>query len=291
MADDERVPGDWSIAPESAFATLSDQTRLQIIQELGQPPGYTASFSALHEALGATDSSRFNYHLQQLTDTFVRKTDDGYQLRYAGRLVHRMIQAGMFTDYQRRTPVEIQSACPTCGATLEASYADGRHRVLCPDCASVYFRNPLHPAGLENRTFTEVVEASDRLHRTMTALATDGICPHCSGIVTPTIVNDHTRPFGQPFVDHTCENCGLIITTNVGTTLLTTPTVISFFHNHHVDLRTEPTWDLPFCIDDDYLTVRSRDPWRIVVSMPLGDEELAVTVDKDLAVIDSERRE
>ncbi len=287
----DQVSSDRSeeVAPETAFSLLTDEIRIEIIGVLGHTPGYTASFSTLQEQVGIADSGLFNYHLQKLTDHFIRHTENGYTLQYAGRLIHRAILAGMFTKRPQTTPVELQDACPTCGTTLESSYTDGRHRVMCPDCGGVSFMSALHPAGLEHRTLTEVLEASDRLSRHGVALTMDGICTHCSGIVTPTIVTDSTRPFGQPFADHSCKNCGLILTTNIGETLLPHPVVISFFHDHGVDLRATRTWELAFCIADEYLTVLSEDPWQITVSIPVGDEELRVTVDGDLNVIEFDR--
>lgn len=149
------------------------------------------------------------------------------------------------------------------------------------------FTSALHPAGLDSRTLPEVLEASDKLSRHVVALAMDGICTQCSGIVTPAIVTDSTRPFGQPFAEFSCENCGLILTTNIGEALLSHPVVISFFRDHGVDLRTKRPWELAFCIDDEYLTVLSEDPWQITVSIHVGDEELRVTVDENLSVLES----
>lgn len=287
----EHVPSDRSeeVAPETAFSLLTDEIRIDIIRALGHTPGYTASFSTLQEQVGIADSGLFNYHLQKLTDHFIRHTGNGYTLQYAGRLIHRAILARMFTKRPQTTPVELQDGCPVCGATLESSYIDGRHRVTCPDCGSVSFMSGLHPAGLDGRTLTEILDASARLSRHGVALAMDGICTHCSGIVTPTIITDSTRPFGQPFADHRCENCGLILTTNIGEALLSHPVVISFLHDHDVDLRTKRTWELPFCVDDEYLIVLSEDPWQIMVSIPVGDEELRVTVDGNLNVLEFDR--
>lgn len=289
----DQVTSDQSeeVAPEMAFSLLTDEIRIEIIRVLGHTPGYTASFSTLQEQVGIADSGLFNYHLQKLTDHFIRHTKNGYTLQYAGRLIHRAILAGMFTNRPQTTPVELQDACPACGSTLESSYTDGRHRVTCPDCESVSFVSALHPAGLEHRTVTELLEASDRLSRHGVALAMDGICTHCSGIVTPTIVTDLTRPFGQPFADFSCENCGLILTTTIGETLLSHPVVISFFHDHEVDLRATRTWELAFCIDDEYLTVLSEDPWQIMVSIPVREEELRVTVDGNLDVLEFARED
>lgn len=287
----EYVDSDSSekVAPATAFSLLTDEIRIDIIRALGHTPGYTASFSTLQEHVGMADSGLFNYHLQKLTDHFIHQTDEGYTLQYAGRLIHRGILAGMFTKRPQIAPETLQSGCPDCGAMLESSYTDGRHQVTCPDCGSVLLVSGLHPASLESRTLQEVVEASDRLSRQNIALARDGICTYCSGVVTPTIVTDSTRPFGQPFVDFSCENCGLILTSNIGETVLSHPAVVTFFHDYDVDLRTKRTWELAFCVDDQHLTVLSEDPWRLVIAISAGNEELRVVIDEELNIVKSER--
>lgn len=289
MVEDGDSNTSTAVPPETAFSMLTDELRIEIIRALGHTPGYTASFSMLQERVGIADSGLFNYHLQKLTDHFIRHTEDGYSLRYAGRLVYRAIEAGIFTERYQEAPIQLQERCPSCETRLESSYADGRHRVTCPDCRSVFHMSALHPAGLDSRTLSEVLEASDRIARHGIALAVDGVCMHCSSIVTPTIVTDPVQSFGQPFVEFVCENCGLIASANVGETLLPHPVVVSFFHDHGVNLRTVRTWELAFCIDDEYLTVRSEDPWRITVPIPRDDEELQITVDSDLNVIERDR--
>jgi hypothetical protein len=85
------------LSPDDAFATLGNETRLGILQTLGRA-GEDLSFSVLRDRVGVEDSGQFNYHLEQLVGHFVRKTEDGYQLRRAGRRVVEAVLSGAVTD-------------------------------------------------------------------------------------------------------------------------------------------------------------------------------------------------
>lgn len=71
------------ISPEKAFSLLGNETRVAIIRELGATED-PRSFSDLHAAVGVRDSGGFNYHLQKLVGTFIRRADGGYELSEAG---------------------------------------------------------------------------------------------------------------------------------------------------------------------------------------------------------------
>jgi hypothetical protein len=76
----------------------------------------------------------------------------------------------------------------------------------------------------------------------------------------------------------------------VGLTLLDDAEIVSFYRDHGIDLNTVRFWTLEWCVSDHHTEILSRDPWRLRVTVPLGDEELRVTVDGDIAVQHTERR-
>ncbi|MFD1515073.1 ArsR/SmtB family transcription factor [Halomarina rubra] len=101
--------------PIEAFEALSDETRLAIVRTLAErrresPDAPTLSFSALRERVGVRDSGTFNYHLDRLQQTFVRKRGDGYELDADGmRLIdvrEGRIGPGVADD---------DATCPVCG--------------------------------------------------------------------------------------------------------------------------------------------------------------------------------
>lgn len=89
--------------PADAFALLGNGIRMQILQALWAAPETLITFSDLFRATDATDSAQFSYHLQQLTQHFVRRTENGYCLRQAGNKVVQAVLAGSFTVHPSRT--------------------------------------------------------------------------------------------------------------------------------------------------------------------------------------------
>jgi hypothetical protein len=92
--------GGDDIAPSDAFQTLASEVRVTVLVELlgAERAGETPlSFSTLQAAADADSSAGFAYHLRQLSDHFVRDTDDGYVLTPAGRRAARTVVDGTFT--------------------------------------------------------------------------------------------------------------------------------------------------------------------------------------------------
>jgi DNA-binding transcriptional ArsR family regulator len=94
----EAAAGAAGPAATEAFKLLGDETRLAILLALWEAhepfaDGDAVGFSTLRDRVGTADSGRFNYHLDRLTDHFVRRTDDGYELREAGLTVGRSVIA------------------------------------------------------------------------------------------------------------------------------------------------------------------------------------------------------
>lgn len=70
-------------SPVETFSLLANEDRLAILDAVvrandrGDTP---VSFSALRETVDIRDSSRFSYHLQELTGHFLTRSSDGYSL-------------------------------------------------------------------------------------------------------------------------------------------------------------------------------------------------------------------
>ena len=129
MTDDEAVR-----SPEAAFSLLSNETRFAVLRALYDADERSLSFSDLRERTGVKDSGQFNYHLGKLVGVFVRETDDGYALRYAGKRVIGAVLSGAYTREVTVDPIPVDGRCFDCGGRLEASYRDERARTGCVDC-------------------------------------------------------------------------------------------------------------------------------------------------------------
>lgn len=98
---------------DGAFALLSDTTRIETsrsIWEATDPldPG-AVPFSEIRDRLDVRDPGLLNYHLNKLTEHFVRRTPDGYELRETGRRIFRVVLSGTAVTEPSIGPVEIDA--------------------------------------------------------------------------------------------------------------------------------------------------------------------------------------
>ncbi|ELZ29195.1 hypothetical protein C475_03224 [Halosimplex carlsbadense 2-9-1] len=277
------------VDPAEAFGVVANETRLDILEALWRADDRPVSFSALHDDVAMRDSAQFNYHLQQLTDQFVVKTEAGYDLRHAGAQVVRAVRAGTFTRQPDVDPFAVEGACTRCGGGLEARYADEQFRIDCVDCGKSHGEYEFPPGGLVDRTNEEIATAFDERVRHLHCLAADGVCPSCAGRIHTEIARGGDCCLDVALrAEHVCERCRNELCSPVGLVLLDESVVSAFYDDHGIDLSDRRYWTLPWCVDDEYTTVDSVDPWRVTVEIPLADDRLTVTLDGDLDVVDSE---
>ena len=290
-----------SLTSAKAFSVVGNETRLAILEALWQADADVVRFSRLREAVGVRDSAQFNYHLNKLTDQFVRKVDGedstggtssdagGYELRTAGERIVQAILAGSFTEHPRRE-IDIDDPCTQCGAELAARYDDEVLAIDCPDCGHGHGEYPFPPGGLHDRSDAEILEAFDQRVRHLHCLAKDGVCPECSGRMNTTIERDGECCLGTSLrADHVCEQCNHQLCSAVGLGLLDHSAVVTFYGDHGVALSETPYWRLEWCVDDESATVLEENPWAIRIDIAVEGETLRVTVDGDLSVVETER--
>jgi DNA-binding transcriptional ArsR family regulator len=278
------------LAPAEAFSVIANETRLSILEALWQAPERPVGFSELRKQVGMRDSAQFNYHLKQLTDHFVVRTDAGYDFRQAGKKVVSAILAGSFNEHPHLEPIELDETCVDCDARLRAAYEEETLTVACPDCGKAHGNYPFPPGGLNDRTDDEIMDAFNQRVRHLHCLASDGVCPECNGRMETTVSRDTEEVLGTKVrVDHECKQCHHRLHSTAGLSLLDQSQVVTFYSDHGIDLCTKPFWALPWCVDDGNTTVRSEEPWRIHVSISLDDDVLDVTLDGDMTVVEIER--
>jgi len=304
MADGEdglRTPTD----PETAFMTLSNDCRLEILLALWDAPGFALSFAELRKAVGERDSGTFSYHLSELVGHFVAETADGYELGYPGHRVLDAIQSGVFHQEGTVGPVDLDATCPDCDAALTFAYdADYVGRVGCQACDERVLEWPFDPGGVADRTPHEVADAFDRRTRLIWACALDGVCPFCAGRVERTLgdgttvsgrcigVLEDLDRYDEYFArDHPavvgvdCRRCSFYSFVPVGVVLLTRPRVTGHLWDRGLDVRTSPLWTLEFVVDPSTVEVRDRTPTRAAVTVTPDDGDPVVAlVDENLDV-------
>lgn len=278
--------------PAEAFSLIGDETRVKILEALWNAEESSLRFSTLYDRVPIDTSPQFNYHLNRLTGQFVRKTDAGYELRTAGENVVRAIVAGSFTAHPCLEPFETGDECTRCGDVLTASYDDEQLAVTCPSCGRTHGEYAFPPGGLLERSREEILHAFNQRVRHLHCLAKDGVCPECSGRMRTELVREGDCCLETDLrAEYVCEQCGHSLCSTVGLALLDQSSLVAFYRDHGVDIGAVPYWQLDWCVSDKYVTVRSTDPRRIDVTITCEDETLEVTLDGELRVIASQRRD
>jgi predicted RNA-binding Zn-ribbon protein involved in translation (DUF1610 family) len=279
------------LSPQEAFSLLGNETRIGIIQalwELSEDSREKTSFSELRNRADVADSGQFNYHLGKLVGTFVRRDEDGYELTYAGRRIIGAILDGTYTKRAEIDPFDIGGSCFDCGSTLEARYETDQFVVRCPNCENTVLQFTFPPGVLEGRTHEERAEASSHWIRAQLSFTVNGICPNCAGVITHSLTMEsehHNREVG---LEYDCERCNHHATSTVALHLSYHPAVIAFHDDHGINL-SEEFWDSYVWSGGEYTTVRSEDPWRISLTIPLADDELKLVIDEDLNIVERHR--
>ncbi|QPV63910.1 helix-turn-helix transcriptional regulator [Halosimplex litoreum] len=288
MPDDESPPAD--AAAEDAFALIGNETRAAILRALGQRPHEGVSFSELREAVDpGMDSGQFNYHLSQLTGEFVDRGEDGYTMRAEGLTLYRLIRAGSVNRRVSLEPFETGLDCYFCGTPVEGRYDEGNFELRCPGCDHVYAHTQLPPSAVETGDRGDLLERVDQYNRHDMLAYARGVCPICaSALEFEFVAGDEVWTEGSGrldvFLGCHCDHCGSSQYMSVGLAHLYHPAVVSFFHDHGVDVTTRPHWELEWAMTDEYLTVRSTDPWEVALSIPCEGETLELVVDEALSV-------
>lgn len=312
--DTDEHPAPGPSTGNTAFRLLSDETRLRTLQVLWEahPTETPMGFAELRDRLGVEDPGRLNYHLNQLMEYFLRRTDEGYELNDSGMRIVRMLIAGTAIDEPEVEPVPVDISCWYCGGQPELRYEDGWRYLECRDCDArcvesfspgVISKNEFPPSGLRNRTPNEINEA-DRIwgaHRRASVM--DGVCPGCAGDMPVTsieICEDHEPDWDEY---QFCEHCGSIFWMRVShvcegckyewrlpTLFYPTrePAVTAFYHDHGIDFDLATHEQRAHLLDFEEELV-SEDPIRIRISISLEGDVLELTYDSEMAVQAVER--
>ena len=232
-------------ASESAYAALTDETRVRILLTLADQYDEAWSsgwptFSELREQVGVEDTSRFSYHLSELQDGFIQKVDGRYRPRIAALEIVAAIRAGSYKTQNDDTQYEIDQQeteyeCPHCDRNLVAAYREHHLYIGCPDHgAAVAY--PAPPRATKNRSLDAVIDATLRNHACDVRLLRDGVCPHCWGAAGLSLSRNSVPETylhqDVPYATAACDTCWLSYPIPIAQTVLGHHAVETLYATH-----------------------------------------------------------
>lgn len=299
------------------FEILADETRLAILlalwEEYDPHEDDNVSFSRLFERTGYKDRGNFSYHLEKLEGTFVKQHAErgGYELSTPGLKIVRAVIAGTGVENATLEASEIDQACPLCGASTVVSYRDGLVLWSCTECDGVAPEEietdgalglvQFEPAGLDNWTPEELQAASMLAAHQKARSLFNGLCPTCSSPVDGWLqccpdhdqngVCDHCGIQYEVLSSFQCRTCEEYGVPSPRLLALFHPTVVAFYEDHGVSTRLqasdfEGAKRVHSLVDDHELNVVSADPPRVTVTASIDGDEVRLTFDEAVNVID-----
>ncbi|MFC7234707.1 DUF7351 domain-containing protein [Halosegnis marinus] len=274
--------------PAAAFELLAAEPRMDILQSLvaarreGETP---LAFSTLRRRTAIDDSGRFNYHLGKLVGTFVEKSEEGYDLSYAGRAVVAAVIAGTYSGAERKEPTDLGD-CVLCGAPVTAGYADGELAVRCEADHGLFVTGFPPGAAADMDTETLLETAALRTYQRM-EFATTGRCPECLGPLATEPTTTAVDGGEMHVFASRCDRCGERFAASAGTYLVLAPEVVAFYRDHGADVHHARPWRVAVAVDGRgpggigtaTASVADDDPYRLRFELTVEGDTLAVTLD------------
>lgn len=309
------------LPPDDAFSVLGDETRMQIVQTLGETNG-PVPFTELRDQVGLRQGSQFNYHLDKLVGHFVEKSDNGYDLTQRGRRVVEAVLSGAVTEDPELEPRVLDQACYHCGAAVEVGYLQERVGLYCTECDGNYGDTAnrddvvddtesgllgylrLPPAGVQGRSAEEVLAAAFTWGDLQFMARGSGICPRCSASLAESVAvcTDHDASNGvcvactnRYAVQHhaRCTNCIYETAGLFMLSLLANTELLSFLTSRGLNPVSATAELEVYAVTGDYEEeVISTDPFEARFTFSTDGESITLTVDDDLNVVETaeERR-
>ena len=307
------------------FELLGNETRLAILLALWESfdpfdPANGMSFTALRDRVGIPQGAQFGYHLERLVGRLVEKTGSGYALRPTGLELVQSLVAGVGRE-ATLDPVEIDVACWRCGGETVLTYRDTWLYHVCTDCetviddqevdkrfpAGLLFGEPYPAAILSDRTPEEIYAAAVTRLLQQQTLRMNGVCPRCLGVLdSSTWVCESHEP-GPAGVCPRCDakwavrirrSCSVCkyweLDSPAG--MVMQPDVSAFYRARGLELALgvnefERARAVMTQLPTHEETVLSTDPVRTRVVVQFEGDELRLTYDEAMNVLEVDERD
>lgn len=262
-----------------SFSAISNAIRLDILEMLWMHG--EASFTDLYGRIDLEDTGQFSYHLNQLLDQFVYKSDEHYKLTNAGREIVMTVLTHVEGKNSLESPFALDSPCHSCGEEIHAQCYGDWLSIDCASCEKLYASYPVERVALHHHDADDFLAIFDQRIRRKNALVHRRICPNCTATMNRSVIPDAEPEPGLPFVFfHECEYCRFEIFTVPATGLLEHPAVIEFYHSRDIDLYDIPHWKLDWMFHGDPIEVVTDSPLEYTVTIEIETDRLRASLDE-----------
>ncbi len=277
-------------SPEDVFGLLGNGVRIEILRVLGETPEKPLSFSELRERADIDDSGNFNYHLEKLLGSFVRKDGD-YELTHAGEQIVGAMLAGTYTADATVDAIPLDWDCLLCGGAMVAEYFREHARIHCRACekGAVF---PFPPGSLDQFDRDELPAAFARWLRHLVQQTTAGFCHVCAGRVDGRLerLPGGTESDPKPTqITFECRQCGGGMRFSGSTLVTHHPEVEGFFLDHGLDLLSGHPSRAWSRLDRFDSQIVANDPPRVEIIFAHEGETITAEIAPDATVRNVQR--
>jgi hypothetical protein len=286
------------------FRLLSDDSRIDILRAVAVAQADDAtsgvaslSFSEIYDRVDVDNTSKFSYHLGELTGTFLRKHDGGYGFTHAGEQLVRFVLSGNYRSPSDFGTVETTGRCLYCGATvLEAGLRDQYFFITCADCGRPAFSYQVRPAQVRSHGRAGLVDSVIWAQAGDFLKMRQGVCPDCSGAIETDVVGPghDSMPAEAPVsfaTESECSECLRWMSIPLTHAAAYHPESVAVLWEHGVDVLGSGMWELHEHVHDGRWTAeRATDgPGEYRVELEHGATLLRLHLDGNAAVVRTER--
>lgn len=178
---------------DEIFGILGNETRMNVMRVLWEEFNFQdyvmgnqepISYSDIRKQLGNHDPGNLNYHLGELVELTIQRSEDGYTLTPLGYNLLRTIYRFDEFRYTEIEPTILEEACPFCDGRLQGRYERELVHVACLDCWGLGDGGTINYISIPASSTTDVslkqliavgtLEIESRIRYTKR-----GLCPDC----------------------------------------------------------------------------------------------------------------
>lgn len=261
------------------FKLLANETRISILRALsdsreGQP------FSELFDSVPSEDTGNFNYHLNRLMGSFVKKTVDVYELTHAGRMAVGAIFASTYTADVSIEPLPMDWECLQCDGTFVIEGTGTRAHIRCDSCGSGSSIS-IPPGALQSISRDELSTVLIEWYRAQLQCIRAGFCRVCTGQTDRRLVEGVDPDADDPTpskVRFECQQCGACASISGATLATFHPVIEGFFREHGIDTTLQHPTQMWRELERSRVQTVSRDPLAVEVVFSIDDEIVSARI-------------